>query len=192
MRLRPFLKVFAVVGTNSAVTTSEMLRGSILPLPNLILRNRKMKKTQKGFTLIELMIVVAIIGILAAVAIPQYQNYIARTQVSRVVGEISALRTAAEEMTMRNVTFAQDAATVTALGWVGSDLTDNTLGTNGLVITPGLLGALTLNVAMGQNATASIALAANTITLNRSNAGVWTCATVAALGAFAPSGCPAP
>ena len=52
-----------------------------------------MKAVQQGFTLIELMIVVAIIGILAAVALPAYQDYTARAKISEAILALAACRT---------------------------------------------------------------------------------------------------
>jgi type IV pilus assembly protein PilA len=67
-----------------------------------------MQKVQQGFTLIELMIVVAIIGILAAIAIPAYQDYIARSQMSEALNLSDGVKTAVAEYWGSNGTYPAD------------------------------------------------------------------------------------
>ncbi len=75
---------------------------------------------QKGFTLIELMIVVAIIGILAAVALPAYQDYTIRARVTEGLNLAAAAKTAVSENAANGMAFAS--------GWVAPSATTNVLG----------------------------------------------------------------
>ncbi len=148
------------------------------------------RRVQKGFTLIELMIVVAIIGILAAIAIPQYQDYVAKSQVSRAVGELAAYKTAFEDRLNQGSTSISSAD----LGFTSSTLyADPTMP-----VTPGAGGtitwAATLSADSKTNKSASTAVSGATITYSRDNTGTWTCAITATAPfktSYAPAGCPA-
>jgi type IV pilus assembly protein PilA len=95
-----------------------------------------MRTIQKGFTLIELMIVVAIIGILAAIALPAYQDYTVRSKVSELLLAASAARTSITEA-------AQNLGTVTGSGsgltiGVGGKISATTVSADGLVTIAGV------------------------------------------------------
>src|SRR3954451_22638874 len=67
-----------------------------------------MKRVQQGFTLIELMIVVAIVGILAAIALPAYQDYTIRAKVSEALAAAGACKTSVAEYSANKGTLAPD------------------------------------------------------------------------------------
>lgn len=168
-----------------------------------------MKRMQQGFTLIELMIVVAIIGILAAIALPQYQTYIAKTQVSRVMGEVGNYKTAIDQCVLQgrgqvNGDFISNAAAGQAIGLTICNLeaTASTLldfaGQNpatpaangtGYVRAAVANGEYTLLGTFGNGAAAALKTAgSNTLTWTRDANGTWTCSTTVD-PKYRPNGC---
>lgn len=140
-----------------------------------------MNKIQQGFTLIELMIVVAIIGILAAVAIPAYQDYTIRAKVTEGLSLASAGKTAISEFFSVNSRLPESnvsAGMASAQSISGNDVDSVTVGTDG-VITVLFSGSLPLG-------TTDILLTPST-TAGRVG---WSCATGGSLPArYRPSSC---
>lgn len=150
------------------------------------MKKMQINHAQKGFTLIELMIVVAIIGILAAVAIPQYQNYVAKSQVTRVMQETGALKTVVETCLLDGLTGAGECD----LGWTNSNLIGATSYTpqTGLAVSIAQTNAETSTIQATFGGNASAAIASQTLTWTRTSAGAWSCGTTVDT-AYQPTGC---
>ncbi|GAA0426364.1 pilin [Cocleimonas flava] len=151
------------------------------------------KQLQKGFTLIELMIVVAIIGILAAIALPAYQDYIARTQAAESVVLLDGAKVSIETAVADDATaFPADVAAL------GTDLGVKLAGTYGTLSAAapnGAVGAGTVTYTFA--ATTNPQVAGQTVqyarTVDGNGIGDWACNATANGGSLpaklAPKGC---
>ena len=135
-----------------------------------------MKSMQKGFTLIELMIVVAIIAILAAIALPAYQDYIARSQVTAGLADIRGGVTAFEEKINRgSATFVVP----TTIGLRASTPRCSTIGGGGSET-----GTITCILRGNPKVLAKV------VTLTRATTGAFTCTVTGGLETkYLPTGC---
>ena len=144
-----------------------------------------MKQLQKGFTLIELMIVVAIIGILAAVAIPAYQDYIARSQVGEAVNLMAGGKTPLAEYYADKGIWPNFATSVmgTTAGKYTSAVTIS-IGNN--QTTP----QLTLTATMKGAGSVNKQIAGATVLLETLDGGkIWTCKLGTINSKFVPGAC---
>lgn len=114
-----------------------------------------MKKVQQGFTLIELMIVVAIIGILAAIAIPAYQDYTIKSKVSEGASLTGAAKTAIDVAVSEGFTLGGVPTTHASLGlaaaasYTGKYVSSVTVGANGVITVQLKTGETSLGPAAG-------------------------------------------
>ncbi|HAR75401.1 pilin [Psychrobacter glacincola] len=138
---------------------------------------------QKGFTLIELMIVIAIIGILAAIAIPAYQNYIAKSQANAGYSEISAVRTGYENA-------VNEGSIPAALSDVGfTAARSNACSAYGITAFTATNGAVTNAITCTLAGNPKIS--GKILSLSRTADGAWSCLTdiPATDDQFIPKGC---
>ena len=134
---------------------------------------------QKGFTLIELMIVIAIIGVLAAVAIPAYQDYIAKSQVTAGLAEIASGKVKAEM-------YLADGTSTTDIASLGLATSSRCTGVSTSIAAGG--STITCTLAGATSISGKIITLTRTADLAAGSQGTWSCATNAA-SKYNPKGC---